>query len=66
MLAVFDKRYEPPIRKYISKKAISHAYSNTEKQVVSDLSRMEYFSATIDCWSSQGVKPYLSYTVHYR
>ena len=66
-LVVFDKRYEPPSHKYISKTAIPrvYSYSNTKEQVVSDLSCMEYFSATTDCWSIQGMKPYLSYTVHY-
>ena len=65
MLAEFDKRYEPPSRKYISKTAIPRVYNIMKQKVVSDLSRMEYFSATTDCWSSQGMKPYLSYTVHY-
>ena len=65
MLEEFDKRYEPRSHKYISKTTIPRAYNNTEQKVVSDLSRMEYFSATTDCWSSQGMKPYLSYTVHY-
>ena len=65
MLADFDKWYEPPSRKYISKTPIPRVYNNTKQKVVSDLSQMEYLSATTDCWSSQGMKPYLSYTVHY-
>ena len=65
MLATFDKRYEPPSRNYMSKIAIPHAYNITKEHVVNDLSCVEYFSATTDCWSSQGMKPYLSYTIHY-
>ena len=65
MLAVFDKRYEPPSQTYMSKIAIPHAYSITKEQVVNDLSHVKYFSVTTDCWSSQGMKPYLSYTIHY-
>ena len=26
---------------------------------------MEYFSGTTDLWSSPGMEPYLSYTIHY-
>ena len=65
MLATFDKRYEPLSRSYISKVAIPRAYNITKQRVVNDLSRIEYFLATTDCWSSQGMKPYLSYTIHY-
>lgn len=65
MLAVLDKWYEPPSRTYMSKIAIPHAYSITKERVVNDLSHVKYFSATTDCWSSQGMKPYLSYTIHY-
>ena len=65
MLAVFDKWYEPPSRTYTSKVAIPRAYNDTKEKVVNGLSHVEYFSATTDCWSSQGMKPYLSYTVHY-
>ncbi|XP_065889309.1 E3 SUMO-protein ligase ZBED1-like [Dysidea avara] len=65
MLAAFDKRYKPSSRNYMSRVAISAAYSTTKEQVVRDLGQIEYYSATTDCWSSQGLKPYLSYTVHY-
>ena len=41
MLAEFDKWYEPPSRKYISKTTIPRAYNNTKKKVVSDLSHVE-------------------------
>ena len=41
MLAEFDKQYEPPSHKYISKTAIPRAYNNTKQKVVSDLSHVE-------------------------
>ena len=41
MLAEFDKRYEPPSRKYISKTAFPGAYNNTKQKVVSDVSHVE-------------------------
>ena len=65
MLAALDKRYKPPSRNYMSRVAIPAAYSTTKEQVVRDVGQIEYYSATTDCWSSQGLKPYLSYTVHY-
>ena len=30
-----------------------------------ELSSVEYFSGTTDLWSSVGLKPYISYTIHY-
>ena len=49
----------------MSKVAIPRAYNITKECVVNDLSHVEYFSATTYCWSSQGMKPYLSYTICY-
>ena len=49
----------------MSRVAIPAAYGSTKEQVVQDVEQAEYYSATTDCWSSQGLKPYLSYTVHY-
>ena len=40
-------------------------YSTLREQVVTELSSVKYFSATTDLWSSIGLRPYLSYTVHY-
>ena len=64
MLTVLYKRYEPPSQSYMSKVAIPRAYNSTEEQV-KDLAHVDYHSATTDCWSSHGMKPYLSYTIHY-
>ena len=65
MLTALDKRCEPSSRSYMLKVVISRAYNSTKEQVVKDLSHVDYYSATTDCWSSHGMKPYLSYTIHY-
>lgn len=65
MLTIFDARYKPPGCKYFSETAIPGLYSTLREQVVTELSSVKYLSATTDLWSSIGLRPYLSYTVHY-
>ena len=65
MLKTFDAKYKPPGRKYFSETAIPSLYSSLREQLVTELSSVKHFSATTDLWSSIGLRPYLSYTVHY-
>ena len=65
MLKTFDAKYQLPSRKYFSKTAIPRLYSSVREKVMEELSSVEYFSGTTDLWSSVGLKPYISYTIHY-
>ena len=65
MLADFDVRYTIPSCNYFSRTAIPSLYASTRKIVCQEILAAEYFSATTDMWSSVGMKPYLSYTVHF-
>ena len=40
-------------------------YNNIRDEVAAEISNVEYYSVTTDLWSSEGLKPYLSYTIHY-
>ena len=65
MLKKFDARYQLPSRKYFSQKALPNLYTSVKDKVKQELSDVKYFSATTDLWSSTGMIPYMSYTVHY-
>ena len=60
LVCVFDKQYNLPSSKYFSQTAIPLLY-NIRDKVAEEISKVEYFSATTDLWSSEGMKPYLSY-----
>lgn len=65
MLATFDRRYEPPSRKYFSKTAIPRLYSSVKETVETKIASMKFFSSTTDLWSSGTQHPYMSFTIHY-
>ena len=65
LLRTFDARYELPSRSYFSRTAIPALYESVRERVKQDLDKVFFFSATTDLWSSIGMRPYLSYTVHY-
>ena len=65
MLKTFDAKYQLPSRKYFSETAIPRLYSSVREKVIEELSSVEYFSGTTDLWSSVGLKPYISYTIHF-
>ena len=65
LVVVFDKQYDLPSPKYFSQTAIPSLYNNIRGKVAEEISKVEYFSATTDLWSSEGMKPYLLYTIHY-
>ena len=55
-----------PSRKYFSQQEIPRLYTKVKDTVVNPkLAEIEYFSATIDLWTSRATHPYLSYTVHF-
>ena len=61
----FDSRYELPSRKYFSQRALPNLYTSVKEKLMKDLSSVRFYSATTDLWSSSGMTPYISYTVHY-
>ena len=63
MMATFDKQYT--LRKYFSNTAIPALYTRTREQVMQEVAQADFFSATTDLWSSEGMKPYMSYMVHF-
>ena len=65
MLKTFDHRYEIPSRSYFSRTAIPALFAVTKEKVANQLTKVEYFASTTDMWSSIGLKPYMSYTIHY-
>ena len=65
LLNTMDNRYEVPGRFYFTRTAIPALYATTRDTVKQELSTIKYFSATTDLWSSQGMVPYISYTVHF-
>ena len=65
LMRTFDPRYELPSRSYFSRTAIPALYESVRERVKQDLAEVFFFSATTDLWSSIGMRPYMSYTVHY-
>ena len=65
LMRTLDSRYEIPSRSYFSKNTIPSLYATTIDKVREDLSSIEYFASTTDLWSSVGMIPYLSYTIHF-
>ena len=65
LLHTFDGRYEVPTRSYFSRTALPTLYTTTKDRVRREISTLHYFSATTDFWSSEGMQPFMSYTVHF-
>ena len=65
LLKTFDKQYTLPSRKYFSQTSLPKLYTSIKEKVKQELSTVTFFSATTDLWSSIGLKPYLSYTIHF-
>ncbi len=66
MLKEFDSRYQLPSRNYISRVSVPGLYMETVQRVKEKLSSASYFASTTDMWSSiVGLRPYMSYTIHF-
>ena len=65
MLKAFDPRYQIPGRNYFSRTALPSLYTSTKERVAAEIQQVRFFSATTDMWSSIGLKPYMSYTIHF-
>ena len=50
----------------MSRNAVPYLYNLTKERILRRLSSVWFFSATTDMWSSNsGLKPYMSYTIHF-
>ena len=65
MIHAFDSRYELPSRNHFSRIALPALCVSVKQKLKQDISTQQYFSATTDMWSSVGMQPYMSYTIHY-
>ena len=65
LVRTLDSHYEIPSRSHFSKNAIPSLYATTVDKVREDLSSIEYSASTTDLWSSVGMIPYLSCTIHF-
>lgn len=60
-----ENKYDLPSQNHFSQIAIPKLYNDTRERVMADIHQSNYFSATSDIWSSIGLFPYISLTVHY-
>ena len=60
-----DPQYDLPSSRYFSNTAIPGLFEKTRENVFANLQSPEYFSATVDMWSSVTSEPYLCFTLHY-
>ena len=65
MISLLDKWYVKPSRNYFSQVAIPELYEKCKTQFETELSQVEYYTATTDLWSSWTTEPYISLTVHF-
>ncbi|XP_011408230.1 PREDICTED: zinc finger BED domain-containing protein 1-like [Amphimedon queenslandica] len=65
LIRTLDSRYELPNRSHFTRNIIPELYSSTKEKVARRLCSVKYFAATTDIWSSIGLTPYISYTLHH-
>ena len=65
LLKAFDKRYTLSSQKYFSQTSLPRLCTSLKEKVKQELSAASFFSATTDLWSSIGLKPFISYTIHF-
>lgn len=61
----FQSRYEIPSRNVFSDNMLPNLYNDTKAKLLNDIKDIKWFSATSDIWSSIGLYPYISFTLHY-
>jgi len=62
---ILCERYSIPSRRYFSDVAIPSMYFELRSTVEAELCVVKNFSATTDLWSSFGLTPYISLTIHF-
>ena len=61
---MIDSRYEILGRNLFSRIALPSLCASVKQQVKQDVSALQCFLASTDMWSSMGMQPYMSYTIH--
>lgn len=61
----FKSRYVLPSRNIFSDTTIPQLYNDTKAKMLSEIRSVNSCSATSDIWSSVGLYPYISLTIHY-
>ena len=59
LLKILEPRYKIPDQTTFSKNKVAKLYDVTREAVMSDLSRMDYFTSTTDMWSSHSQTLYM-------
>jgi ribosomal protein S8 len=65
MDTAFKSRYNLPSRNYFTDTAIPKLYNETKAGILNAIKGIINFAATTDIWSSIGLYPYISLTLHY-
>ena len=65
MIKKLDSRYEIPSRAHFSRSIIPDLYTSTKQKVTQEIAGLKFFAATTDMWSSIGMIPYMSFTLHF-
>ena len=65
MVKKLDSRYEIPSRAHFSRSIIPDLYTSTKQKVTQEIAGLKFFAATTDMWSSIGMIPYMSFTLHF-
>lgn len=60
-----ESKYDIPSRNHFAEMAVPKLYNDTRMSVMADLSQSDFYSATTDIWSSIGLYPYISLTIHF-
>ena len=64
MVKTFDSHYDIPSRNHILRIALPSLHATVKQKVKQEISSISHFSSTTDMWSSVGMVPYISYTIH--
>lgn len=62
---VFNGKYQAPSKKQFTNVWVEKLYNETQASVQNQISSLQWYSATTDMWSSIGMTPYISLTIHY-
>ena len=65
MVKALDSRYEILSRSHFSRSVIPDLYASTRQKVAQKLVGVNFYAATTDMWSSIGMTPYQSFTLHF-
>ncbi len=65
LIQKLDSRYELPSGPQFSRSIIPDLYASTKLKIAQAIKDIKFFGATTDMWSSIGMVPYMSFTIHF-